>query len=265
MEKEMSFTMDTGLFRKYVTIPLVTLEPKDEIISLLCKKDCIEILESGVQNVLRVYISLNSNMLENYENNFEDHEQVELNIKITDLDSSLQSLSGKSKFVLDSKKQKLNVSSGMYKYTLGLHTKKDAVNFPNLEFNNTITLKGVDFFTVIDKSSKINNLMSLEIKSNVMDETDFSLHIVASKQETNDGLIVEIDKFNMRKQNIKNECSTSIDSMATDFLNMLKVTVKDIEEIKLNLADDYPLLIEYNIKENKGIVKLMLAPRVDGN
>jgi len=265
MEKEMSFTVDTSLFRKYITIPLVTLEPQDEIISLICKKDCIDILESNIQNVLRSYISLNNNMLENYENNFEDDEELILNIKITDLDSSLQSLSGKSKFVLDSNKQKLNISSGMYKYTLGLHTRKNAVNFPNLEFNNTINLKGIDFFTVIDKSSKMNNLMSLEIKSNVMDENDFSLHIIANKKETNDGLNVEIDKFNMLKQNIKNECSTSIDSIGTDFLNILKVTAKDIEEIKLNLGNDYPLLIEYNIKENKGIVKLMLAPRVDGN
>jgi len=228
MEKEMSFTVDTSLFRKYITIPLVTLEPQDEIISLICKKDCIDILESNIQNVLRSYIILN--------------------IKITDLDSSLQSLSGKSKFVLDSNKQKLNISSGMYKYTLGLHTRKNAVNFPNLEFNNTINLKGIDFFTVIDKSSKMNNLMSLEIKSNVMDENDFSLHIIANKKETNDGLNVEIDKFNMLKQNIKNECSTSIDSIGTDFLNILKVTAKDIEEIKLNLGNDYPLLIEYNIK-----------------
>lgn len=265
MEKEMSFTVDTGLFRKYVTIPLVTLEPKDEIISLLCKKDCIKILESNTQNVLRINVTLNNNILEDYENNFEDDEQVELNIKITDLDSSLQNLSGKSKFVLDSKKQKLNVSSGMYKYTLGLHTKKDVVNFPNLKFNNNITLKGADFFTIIDKSSKINNLLSLEIKANVMDETNFSLYITASKQETNDGLVVEIDRFDMRRFNIKNECSTLIDSIGTDFLNILKVTVKDIEEIKLNLGNDYPLLIEYNIKENKGIVKLMLAPRVDGN
>lgn len=265
MEKEMSFTVDTGLFKKDITIPLVALEPKDEIISLICKKDCIEILESNVQNVLRAYILLNNNMLENYENNFEDDEEIVLNIKITDLDSSLQNLSGKSKFVLDSNKQKLNVSSGIYNYTLGLHTRQNNIKFPNLEFNNIINLKGIDFFTIIDKSSKMNNLMTLEIKSNVMDENDFSLYIVANKKETNDGLNVEIDKFNMLKQNIKSECSTSIDSIGTDFLNMLKVTVKDIEEIKLNLGNDYPLLIEYNIKENKGIVKLMLAPRVDGN
>lgn len=262
MEKEMSFTVDTGLFRKYVTVPLLTMETKDKLISLHCGKNNINILESNVQNVLRFQIELNENMLEGYENNFDDDEEIQLNIKVDDLDLSLQNLSGKTKFALDAKKQKLNVSSGMYKYNLGLHTRKTDVKFPDLKFDNNVHLKGIDFFTIIDKSSKMNNLMSLQVKSDVMDETSFTLNVNSIKNETNDGLSIEVDKFNMIKSNIKKECVTLIDSIATDFLNVLKVTAKDIEEIKLYVGDAYPLLIEYNIKENKGTTKIMLAPRM---
>jgi len=266
MNNELSFSVDTGIFKSEVVVPFVKLGVQDDIISLICKKDEIIIVERDITNVSMIKCNMNQNLIENYENSLEDDEQVEISVDVNKLDTSLSNLSGKGKFVLDSKKQKLNISSGIYSYGIGLKTrqKRDRV-FPNLEYENDLDIKGTDFFTLVDKCSKMNRFVALALKSDLLDTKNFVFYASASESDTNDTISVEFDKFNMIKNNIKSECSVFVDVINTDFLTVLKETVAKVSNVKLFMGDNYPIMLQYNIKENKGIMKMALAPRIPDN
>jgi len=264
MNNELSFSVDIGMFKSEIIVPFVKLGVKDDIISLICKKDEIVIAERDITNVLIIECDMNQNLVENYENELEDDEQIEISVDAKKLDDSLTNLSGKGKFVLDYKKQKLNISSGIYSYGIGLKArqKRDKV-FPNLEYENDLDIKGTDFFTPIDKCAKINKFVGLTLKRDLLDEKSFVFKISASENDTNDVINVELSsKFDMINNNIKNECSVFVDVVGTDFLEVLKETVKKVSSVKLFLKDEYPIMLQYNIKENKGKVKIALAPRI---
>ena len=263
-EKEMSFSADVQGIKRYLVEPFVELGVSGEMMTLICKKETIIVNEVNIQNVLFISTELNDNILEDYKNNLDDDEQLELTVPIDTLNVYLQNLSGKAKFTLDSKKQKLNISSGMYKYGIGLKARTgNLTKFPDLEFENTINFIGENFFNVLEKSSKLNNLIDMQIKRELLDKNNFLLNISVSDDEVNNNLSVDIEKWDMSKNNIKDECSVKFDVVETDFLSVAKVTIKNSKDIVVCLKDEYPMLIEYTIAENKGKTKIILAPRVD--
>lgn len=259
----MNFDIDAVLLRHNVVELISEAGLKDNLISLICHKDKIEINESN--QVLFFSTVLDDEILESYENDLNEDDKAEITVDLLKLKNALSDLKGSVSFNLNIKNKKLVISSGIYKYNLAMKARKRNAKNPKLAPKNLIQIKGEELATIIKKCSNMDKRTVITILGETDKEgnaEEFLLVFKTRQEGTNDSVVVELNEFNTISYNIVENGEVIIDTVSTGLADIVKY-VKELKQVDLYLQDSYPIVIQYELIEGHGLTRIGIAPRIE--
>jgi len=122
---------------------------------------------------------------------------------------------------------------------------------PNLDLPAKVVLKASEINRGVRASEAVSDHLAL-----VVDKDNFELFAEGDTDTVN----LKLTKDMLENLTVKSKCKSlfSIDY----FSNMIK-SVKGEDPISIQLGNDNPVKVEFDIADNKGHVKYLLAPRIE--
>ena len=216
--------------------------------------DGIEIRAVDPANVGMVDLSLSAAAFESYE---ADGGLIGVNLV------RLQDIAGMADsdqlvhLELDEETRKLHISIDGLEYTLALidpESIREEPDLPDLDLAATIVIEGRD----IDRAVTAADMVSDHIELGV-DETDEVFYVKA--QGDTDDVHLELDADDL----IDLVVGPASSLFSLDYLQDMNKAIPKDTEVTMELGDEFPVKLHFDIAEGEGEVTYMLAPRIQSN
>ena len=158
---------------------------------------------------------------------------------------------------LDEETRKLHIQIDGLEYTLALidpDSIRQEPDIPDLDLSANVVIEGAD----IDRAVRAADMVSDHIALGV-DAAD-ELFYVDAEGDTDD---VHLELT--RDQLIDLEAGDAHSLFSLDYLKDMNKAIPKDAEVELELGDEYPVKIHYDIAEAQGRVTYMLAPRIQSD
>jgi proliferating cell nuclear antigen len=228
-----------------------------EAISVLVDEGRVKLTkgEMGIKavdpaNVAMVSLSIPSKAFEKYE-----AKEGEIGLDIKKLNDILEMVENSENVELrvDPEAKKLNISVGDLSCSIGLldlsHVRKEP-SIPSLELPASVVLSGADFRRGTKAAEKIGDSIVLGIENDTF--------YMEAKGDT-DSIKLALPKSKLSEiKSVKVRSSYSLDYLG----DISKIAGKS-SEVKIELGNDYPVKLSFQIADGKGKIEYMLAPRIE--
>ena len=214
----------------------------------------IEIRAVDPANVGMVDLSLDASAFESYE---ADGGLIGVNLV------RLQDIAGMAdsgqlvELELDEETRKLHISIDGLEYTLALidpESIREEPDLPDLDLSSTIVIEGRD----IDRAVTAADMVSDHIELGV-DETDEVFYVEA--EGDTDDVHLELDAEDLIDLVAGNASSL----FSLDYLQDMNKAIPKDAEVTMELGEEFPVKLHFDIAEGEGEVTYMLAPRIQSN
>ncbi|WP_436901143.1 DNA polymerase sliding clamp [Halovenus halobia] len=214
----------------------------------------IEIRAVDPANVGMVDLSLDASAFESYE---ADGGLIGVNLV------RLQDIAGMAdsgqlvELELDEETRKLHISIDGLEYTLALidpESIREEPDLPDLDLSSTIVIEGRD----IDRAVTAADMVSDHIELGV-DETDEVFYVEA--EGDTDDVHLELDGEDLIDL-VAGEASSLF---SLDYLQDMNKAIPKDTEVTMELGEEFPVKLHFDIAEGEGEVTYMLAPRIQSN
>jgi len=214
----------------------------------------IEIRAVDPANVGMVDLSLDASAFESYE---ADGGLIGVNLV------RLQDIAGMADsdqlvhLELDEETRKLHISIDGLEYTLALidpESIREEPDLPELDLAATIVIEGRD----IDRAVTAADMVSDHIELGV-DEADEVFYVKA--QGDTDDVHLELDAEDL----IDLVVGPASSLFSLDYLQDMNKAIPKDAEVTMELGDEFPVKLHFDIAEGEGSVTYMLAPRIQSN
>ena len=158
---------------------------------------------------------------------------------------------------LDEETRKLHIQIDGLEYTLALidpDSIRQEPDIPDLDLSANVVIEGAD----IDRSVRAADMVSDHIALGV-DATD-ELFYVDAEGDTDD-VHLELTRDDL----IDLEAGDAHSLFSLDYLKDMNKAIPKDAEVELELGDEYPVKVHYDIAEAQGHVTYMLAPRIQSD
>ena len=217
-------------------------------------EDGIEIRAVDPANVGMVDLSLSTSAFESYE---ADGGIIGVNLV------RLQDIAGMAdsgqlvELELDEETRKLHISIDGLEYTLALidpESIREEPDLPDLDLSSTIVIEGRD----IDRAVTAADMVSDHIELGV-DEAEEVFYVKA--QGDTDDVHLELDTEDLIDL-VAGEASSLF---SLDYLQDMNKAIPKDTEVTMELGEEFPVKLHFDIAEAEGSVTYMLAPRIQSN
>lgn len=217
-------------------------------------EDGIEIRAVDPANVGMVDLSLSTSAFESYE---ADGGIIGVNLV------RLQDIAGMAdsgqlvELELDEETRKLHISIDGLEYTLALidpESIREEPDLPDLDLSSTIVIEGRD----IDRAVTAADMVSDHIELGV-DEAEEVFYVKA--QGDTDDVHLELDAEDLIDL-VAGEASSLF---SLDYLQDMNKAIPKDTEVTMELGEEFPVKLHFDIAEAEGSVTYMLAPRIQSN
>ena len=214
----------------------------------------IEIRAVDPANVGMVDLSLDAEAFESYE---ADGGLIGVNLV------RLQDIAGMAdsgqlvELELDEETRKLHISIDGLEYTLALidpESIREEPDLPDLDLSSTIVIEGRD----IDRAVTAADMVSDHIELGV-DEADEVFYVKA--EGDTDDVHLELDGEDLIDL-VAGEASSLF---SLDYLQDMNKAIPKDAEVTMELGEEFPVKLHFDIAEGEGAVTYMLAPRIQSN
>ncbi|PSP44662.1 DNA polymerase sliding clamp [Halobacteriales archaeon QH_6_66_25] len=158
---------------------------------------------------------------------------------------------------LDEETRKLHISIDGLEYTLALidpESIREEPDLPDLDLAATIVIEGRD----IDRAVTAADMVSDHIELGV-DESDEVFYVKA--QGDTDDVHLELDADDL----IDLVVGPASSLFSLDYLQDMNKAIPKDTEVTMELGDEFPVKLHFDIAEGEGEVTYMLAPRIQSN
>jgi proliferating cell nuclear antigen len=158
---------------------------------------------------------------------------------------------------LDEETRKLHISIDGLEYTLALidpESIREEPDLPDLDLSSTIVIEGRD----IDRAVTAADMVSDHIELGV-DEADEHFYVKA--QGDTDDVHLELDTEDLIDL-VAGEASSLF---SLDYLQDMNKAIPKDTEVTMELGEEFPVKLHFDIAEGEGSVTYMLAPRIQSN
>jgi proliferating cell nuclear antigen len=158
---------------------------------------------------------------------------------------------------LDEETRKLHIQIDGLEYTLALidpDSIRQEPDIPDLDLSANVVIEGAD----IDRSVRAADMVSDHIALGV-DAAD-ELFYVDAEGDTDD-VHLELDRDDL----IALDAGDAHSLFSLDYLKDMNKAIPKDAEVELELGDEYPVKVHYDIAEAQGNVTYMLAPRIQSD
>jgi proliferating cell nuclear antigen len=158
---------------------------------------------------------------------------------------------------LDEETRKLHISIDGLEYTLALidpESIREEPDLPDLDLSSTIVIQGRD----IDRAVTAADMVSDHIELGV-DEADEHFYVKA--QGDTDDVHLELDTEDLIDL-VAGEASSLF---SLDYLQDMNKAIPKDTEVTMELGEEFPVKLHFDIAEGEGSVTYMLAPRIQSN
>lgn len=236
-------------------------DKKSRSLILECHADFIRIKDMDASKVLGLAFDLDSELVTDYVNNLKENETTKIVVDLDKLIEAITDIEGSINFEIDIKNKKLILWSSYYRYKLSFKVDKTDVKQEGKLNKSFVDLTGEQLYTMFKKCSSIHKHVIITAKG-TEDNEDFVLTFVSKETGTNNSLKVELDEFNViNSDGLQENVKVMLDAEATSLIEVLKVTAKNAKQVRLLLENNKPVVITYQMIENHGSVKILIAPR----
>jgi proliferating cell nuclear antigen len=214
-------------------------------------EDGLEIRAVDPANVGMVDLSLSAEAFESYE---ADGGLIGVNLV------RLQDIAGMAdsdqlvQLELDEETRKLHISIDGLEYTLALidpESIRDEPDLPDLDLSSTIVIEGRD----IDRAVTAADMVSDHIELGVNEDNE--TFYVAAEGDTDD-VHLELDADDL----IDLVVGPASSLFSLDYLNDMNKAIPKDAEVRMELGEEFPVKLHFDIAEGEGSVTYMLAPRI---
>jgi proliferating cell nuclear antigen len=214
----------------------------------------IEIRAVDPANVGMVDLSLDASAFESYE---ADGGLIGVNLV------RLQDIAGMAdsgqlvELELDEETRKLHIAIDGLEYTLALidpESIREEPDLPDLDLSSTIVIEGRD----IDRAVTAADMVSDHIELGV-DETEEVFYVEA--EGDTDDVHLELDGEDLIDLVAGNASSL----FSLDYLQDMNKAIPKDAEVTMELGEEFPVKLHFDIAEGEGEVTYMLAPRIQSN
>ena len=214
----------------------------------------IEIRAVDPANVGMVDLSLDASAFESYE---ADGGLIGVNLV------RLQDIAGMAdsgqlvELELDEETRKLHISIDGLEYTLALidpESIREEPDLPDLDLSSTIVIEGRD----IDRAVTAADMVSDHIELGV-DEGEEVFYVEA--EGDTDDVHLELDGEDLIDLLAGNASSL----FSLDYLQDMDKAIPKDAEVTMELGEEFPVKLHFDIAESEGEVTYMLAPRIQSN
>jgi len=158
---------------------------------------------------------------------------------------------------LDEQTRKLHISIDGLEYTLALidpESIREEPDLPDLDLSSTIVIEGRD----IDRAVTAADMVSDHIELGVDDGSE--LFYVKAQGDTDD-VHLELDAEDLIDL-VPGEASSLF---SLDYLQDMNKAIPKDTEVTMELGEEFPVKLHFDIAEGEGNVTYMLAPRIQSN
>ena len=158
---------------------------------------------------------------------------------------------------LDEETRKLHISIDGLEYTLALidpESIREEPDLPDLDLAATIVIEGRD----IDRAVTAADMVSDHIELGV-DESDEVFYVKA--QGDTDDVHLELDADDL----IDLVVGPASSLFSLDYLQDMNKAIPKDTEVTMELGEEFPVKLHFDIAESEGEVTYMLAPRIQSN
>jgi len=238
-----------------------TLQSTLDSVGVLVDECKIHLDETGIEiravdpaNVGMVDLSLSAEAFESYE---ADGGLIGVNLV------RLQDIAGMAdsgqlvELELDEETRKLHISIDGLEYTLALidpESIREEPDLPELDLSSTIVIEGRD----IDRAVTAADMVSDHIELGV-DEGDEVFYVKA--EGDTDDVHLELDSEDLIDL-VVGEASSLF---SLDYLQDMNKAIPKDAEVTMELGEEFPVKLHFDIAEGEGNVTYMLAPRIQSN
>ena len=158
---------------------------------------------------------------------------------------------------LDEETRKLHISIDGLEYTLALidpESIREEPDLPDLDLPATIVIEGRD----IDRAVKAADMVSDHIELGVNDTNE--VFYVKAEGDTDD-VHLELDTEEL----IDLVVGPASSLFSLDYLKDMNKAIPSAAEVTMELGEEFPVKLHFDIAEGQGQVTYMLAPRIQSN
>ncbi len=216
--------------------------------------DGIEIRAVDPANVGMVDLSLSAEAFESYE---ADGGLIGVNLTRLDDIANMADAGQLVHLELDEETRKLHISTDGLEYTLALidpDSIRDEPDLPDLDLPATIVLEGRD----IDRAVKAADMVSDHIALGV--DADDELFYVDAEGDTDD-VHFELGRDDL----IDLTAGDAYSLFSLDYLKDMNRAIPADGEVTIELGQEFPVKLHFDIAESDGKVTFMLAPRIQSD
>ena len=214
----------------------------------------IEIRAVDPANVGMVDLSLDASAFESYE---ADGGLIGVNLV------RLQDIAGMAdsgqlvELELDEETRKLHISIDGLEYTLALidpESIREEPDLPDLDLSSTIVIEGRDIDRAVTAADMVSD--HIELGVNEADEVFY----VEAEGDTDD-VHLELDAEDL----IDLVAGDASSLFSLDYLQDMDKAIPKDAEVTMELGEEFPVKMHFDISEGEGEVTYMLAPRIQSN
>jgi proliferating cell nuclear antigen len=158
---------------------------------------------------------------------------------------------------LDEETRKLHISIDGLEYTLALidpESIREEPDLPDLDLSSTIVIEGRD----IDRAVTAADMVSDHIELGV--DEDEEVFYVAAEGDTDD-VHLELTEDDL----IDLVVGPASSLFSLDYLQDMNKAIPKDAEVTMELGEEFPVKLHFDIAEGEGSVTYMLAPRIQSN
>jgi len=217
-------------------------------------EDGIEIRAVDPANVGMVDLSLSADAFESYE---ADGGLIGVNL------SRLEDIVGMAdsgqlvELELDEETRKLHIQIDGLEYTLALidpDSIRQEPDIPDLDLASEIVIEGADIDRAVTAADMVSDHIALGV-----DETDEQFYVDA--EGDTDDVHLELDRDHL----IDLQAGPAYSLFSLDYLKDMNKAIDKDAEVTLELGEEFPVKIHFDIAEGNGAVTFMLAPRIQSD
>jgi proliferating cell nuclear antigen len=238
-----------------------TLQATLDSVGVLVEECKIHLDEAGLEiravdpaNVGMVDLSLDAGAFESYE---ADGGLIGVNlVRLADI-AGMADSDQLVNLELDEETRKLHISIDGLEYTLALidpESIREEPDLPELDLPATIVIEGRD----IDRAVTAADMVSDHIELGVDDSTE--TFYVSAEGDTDD-VHLELDADDL----IDLIAGPASSLFSLDYLDDMDSAIPKDAEVRMELGEEFPVKLHFDIAEGDGSVTYMLAPRIQSN
>lgn len=218
------------------------------------EEDGLAIRAVDPANVGMVDLSLSADAFESYE---ADGQIIGVNLSRLQDITNMADAGQLIQLELDEETQKLHIRLEGLEYTLALidpDSIRQEPDIPDLDLPATIVVEGRD----IDRAIRAADMVSDHIALGV--DVDDNTFYVSAEGDTDD-VYLELDENDL----IDLQAGSAHSLFSLDYLKDMNKAIPRDGEITIELGEEFPVKISFEIAEGTGSVTYMLAPRIQSD